>query len=282
MSTPEEPQALQRFSVAHARRIDIEVAQDSPDDSPYDAWTSARSKIRDMLIRSPNQPLEETEFDLHDLWDTIIRTAIITTADDSAQDRLVAEVVRVRELGSLGPNAMTADGEVWSGLPFLVGDFTAACSGKLMPLEQEERLNLAAFTARLVAAGVRAPGLGSCALSLLRETLETPESASGKSFAELLPAAVAWFNFAGNRLAVFSGGNGHEPLSGEEGTLTTVGQLAREAGILEPGFSTKRWRFWLQRLEKLSSYNNRMTREQALAGKDSMDMWSQYVGLGVE
>ncbi len=284
MSTPEEPQALQRFSVAHARRIDIEVAQDSPDDSPYDLWTSARSKIRDMLIRSPNQPLEETEFDLHDLWDTIIRTAIITTADDPAQDRLVAEVVRVRELGSLGPNAMTADGEVWSGLPFLVGDFTAACSGKLMLLKQQEKLNLAAFTARLVAAGVRAPELGFCALSVLRETLEEPLTAVGSalSVANLLPAAVAWFNFAGHRLAVFSGGNGHEPLSGEEGTLTTVGQLAREAGILEPGFSTKRWRFWLQRLEKLSSYNDWMTRRPALRGKDSMDMWSEYFGLGVE
>ena len=293
MSTPEELEA-------RVRRIDLEVAQVSPDspmnsplemlraynyDPSHDLWTSARSKIRNILRRFPNQPLEEIEFDLHDLWDTIIRTAFITNPNDPGQDRLVAEVVLARELGSLGPNATTADGEVLSGLPFLVGDITAACLGKLKLLEQEERRNLAAFVARLVAVGVRAPELGSCALFMLRETLETPFTAKDEEnrIAKRLPAVVAWFNFAGHRLAVFSGGNGHKPLSGEEGTLTTVGKLAREAGILEPGFSTKRWHFWRQRLEALSSYANvDMIRRPALQGKKIMDMWSEYVGLVVE
>ena len=288
MSFPEELEA-------HARRIDSEVAQDSPSDSSldsflaphhdpsYDLWTSARSKVHNILSRFPNQPLEEIEFDLHDLWDTIIRTAIITPANDPGQDRLVAEVVLAREFGSLGPNATTADGEVLSGLPFLVGDITAACTGKLMALKPEERENLAAFTARLVAAGVRAPELGSCALFVLRETLETPLTTTDFATHKLLTDAVAWFNFAGHRLAVFSGGNGHKPLSGEKGTLTTVGELAREAGILEPGFSTKRWHFWRQRLEELNSrfYGIEVWR-QALWGKNSMDMWSEYVGLVVE
>ena len=284
MSTPEELEAP-------AHRFDIEVAQVSPMDialphgPTYDLWTSARPKIRNILRRFPEQPLEDIEFDLHDLWDTIIRTAMITHGFLPAQDRLVMEILLARELGSLGPNAMTADGEVLSGLPFLVGDITAACLGKLKLLEQRERANLAAFTARLVAAGVRAPELGSCALFILRETLETPLTAINDEdcIAELLLAVVAWFSFAGHRPAVFSGGNGHEPLSGEEGTLTTVGQLAREAGILEPGFSTKRWHFWRQRLEALSSYANvDMIRRPALQGKKIMDMWSEYVGLVVE
>ena len=278
---------------AHARRIDIEVAQVSPLDPPlespfgshydpsYDLWTSARSKIYNILRRFPNQPLEEIEFDLHDLWDTIIRTAIITPPNNPGQDRLVAEVVLARELGSLGPNATAADGEVLSGLPFLVGDITAACTGKLIILKPGERENLAAFTARLVAAGVRAPELGSCALFVLRETLEKPRplrmtdyGGSGKSVADLLPAAVAWFKFAGHRLAGFSGENGPKPLWGRQGRLTAVGQLAREAGVPGPGFSTKRWRFWQLRLEELGSVDDKEIREQARQGMNSMDLWS--------
>ena len=292
---------------AFARRIDIGAAQDSPNDSPddspdnspdgfpygfssshdssYNLWTSARSKIRNILKRFPDQPLEEIEFDLHDLWDTFIRAAIITDVYDPAQDRLVMEVVLARELGSLGPNAVTADGEVMSGLPFLVRDLTPACSGKLMPLEPQERLNLAAFAARLLAAGVRAPELGFCALSVLRETFETRINTnieSDDSISKLLPVALAWLDFAGQRLAVFSGGNGHEPLSGEGGTLTAVGPMARNAGILEPGFSTKRWRFWRQRLEVLSVIDADTIKKPALLGMKSMDMWSEDVGLVVE
>ena len=128
--------------------------------------------------------------------------------------------------------------------------------------------------------------MGFCAVLVLRETLETPftvtEYGSGKSIAELLPVAVAWFNFAGHKLAAFSGGNGHEPLSGEEGRLATVGQLAQEADILEPGFSTKRWHFWPQRLKALSLFDDWQISRPALQANSSMDMWSKYVGLVAE
>ncbi len=285
MPTPEELEAPQRISEAHTRLIDIGVAQNVYNE----LCDTARTEIRNILMRFPNKPLEGIEFALHDLWYTIIQAAIITPARKPAQDRLVAEVVLARELGSLGPNAMTADGELWSGLPFLAGDLSVAWLEKLMQLNTKGRFNLAAFTARLVAMGVRAPQLGFCAVFVLRETLETPRplkvtegGESGTSVADLLPAAVAWFEFAGHRLAVFSGGNGHKPLSGVEGELTAVGQLARKAGILEPGFSTKRWHFWLKRLKELSSDDDDHIREQAELAKNSMVMWSKCVGLKVK
>ena len=279
MPTPEELQVRQRFSEAHARRIDTEVGQIDPND----LWTSVRSKIRDIFWRFNDQPLEETESDLHVLWDTIIQAAII--ADKPAQDRLVAEVGFARELGSLSPYDMTTDGVLWSWLPFLVEDVSLAWLENLMRLKTEERLNLAKFTARLVEAGVCAPELGFCAVFVLRETLETPRALkvteygeSGTSVADLLPAAVAWFEFAGHRLAIYSGENVHDPLSGDHGRLTGVGELAREVGILDPGFSTKRWHFWQQRLEALSSVDDKEIREQARQGMLSMDLWSHWAG----
>ena len=39
-----------------------------------------------------------------------MQAATITPAEDPAQDRLATEVILARELGSPGPNAMTADG----------------------------------------------------------------------------------------------------------------------------------------------------------------------------
>jgi len=286
MLTQEQHQARQRFSIlVNARNIDKEVARGAYDD----IWTSARSSIRNILQRFAHQPLAYIEYDLHDLWYTIIQAATITPADEPAQDKLVTEVVLARELGSLGSRAKTADGEIWSGLPFLVEDVTVAWREKFMHLQSDRKLNLAAFTARLVAVGVRAPELGLCALFVLRETLETPrpltvgdDSERDTSVAELLPAAVAWFRFAGHRLAVFSGGNGSEPLTGEEGELTAVGQLAREAGVLNPGFSDKRWNFWLQRLEALSCVDDENIKEEGRRGKNSMTMWSKYTGLVAE
>ena len=166
MLTAEELQARLRFSEAHASRIDVGV----PQNASYDLWTTPRSKIRNILVRFPDQPLEEVEFNLHLLWDIIIRNAIITSADDPIQDRLVMEVVLARELGSLGPNAMTADGEVWSGLPFLARHVSVAWLEKSMYLKEAERVSLAAFTAKLVAAGVRAPDGILCGVSVARNS----------------------------------------------------------------------------------------------------------------
>ena len=178
MPTPEELLVRQRFSEAHARRIDTEVGQIDPND----LWTSVRSKIRDIFWRFNDQPLEETESDLHVLWDTIIQAAII--ADKPAQDRLVAEVGFARELGSLSPYDMTTDGVLWSWLPFLVEDVSLAWLENLMRLKTEERLNLTKFTARLVEAGVCAPELGFCAVFVLRETLETPRALKVTEYGE--------------------------------------------------------------------------------------------------
>ena len=94
-----------------------------------------------------------------------------------------------------------------------------------MHFDLQERLNSAAYTTRLVALGVRAFELAILVVPILWEMLETSRSltasessVSGTSMAELLPAAVAWFRFAGYRLAVLSRGNDGELLSNIKGS----------------------------------------------------------------
>ena len=41
------------------------------------------------------------ELDMHEIWHEIIVSASVTPADDAAQDRLVAQVLYAREMGTL-------------------------------------------------------------------------------------------------------------------------------------------------------------------------------------
>ncbi|KAK0507858.1 hypothetical protein JMJ35_009747 [Cladonia borealis] len=253
--------------------------------SPSLLYTSACSKIQDFPKRLSNQPLEKKELDLRETWGLSIQAAITGTSTDQERHRLVTEIVSARNLGSLGPNGMTADGQIMSGLPFLFECVNFVYSGEAMTLRQHERIHLAAFTAMLVAAGVRADELGFFALSVLRETLETTidrNRESDRSMSKLLPVAVAWFDFAGHELAVFSGGDGHKPRSGVEISLATVGPLAHKKGVLERGFSTERWQFWRQRLQQLSGIDTKTIKEPVLRCMASMDKWSKDAGVVVE
>ena len=177
-------------------------------------------------------------------------------------------------------DGMTADGNSRSKLPFMVEMLTATWELRLKELTPHSRQNLAAFTARFVAADEHASRLGYCAVLVLREALEIQPIRNHKeldvSIAELLPAVVAWFKFAGHRLAIFSGGKGYAPLTGEQGELISAGQLAREVGV-QPGFSTRRWRFWYMRLRELSFVNGREVRELAEQAVDSMILWNDWI-----
>ena len=235
--------------------------------------------------RHPEQPSDKTEFDeVMDIWYMVIEMAICTPADESAQDRLVEVVVDVGQ----AQNEMAADGYLWAKreLPSMAWVLTATWLKRLMELMTNERLSLAAFTARLVAADASESKLGYCAVLVLRETLETPRPLQltdkhgefDVSVADLLPAVVAWFEFAGHKLAILSGEQGYESLTEEQIELATVGELAQKAGILQPGFSTERWRFWHQRLETLSSDDNKEVSEWAQHALDTMSLWKDTVG----
>ena len=266
MSHPEGSTGLTR---AEKRRVAIDTAQ------------KASRDISNLLKGSPDPPTDNPESEVENVWIGLIEMAICTPADEPAQDRLVAEVVYAGELRSVVQDGMTADGNSRSELPFMVEMLTATWEVRLKELTPHSRQNLAAFTARLVAADERASRLGYCAVLVLRETLEIQPIRNHKeldvSIAELLPAVVAWFKFAGHRLAIFSGGKGYAPLTGEQGELTSAGQLARAVGVLQPGFSTRRWRFWYMRLRELSFVDDREVRELAEQGVDSMDLWNDWI-----
>ena len=255
------------------RRVAIETAQ------------KASRDLCKLLEGYPDPPTDDPEREVEQIWSNLIEMAICTPADEPAQDRLVAEVVHAGELRSVVQDGMTADGNSRSELPFMVEVLTATWELRLEELTTHSRQNLAAFTARLVAADERASRLGYCAVLVLREALETPiplrptrnHKEGDMSIAELLPAVVAWFKFAGHRLAIFSGGKGYAPLTGEQGELTSAGQSARRVGGLQPGFSTKRWRFWYMILRELSFVDDIEVRELAEQGVDSMDLWNDWI-----
>ncbi|KAF2495015.1 hypothetical protein BU16DRAFT_562638 [Lophium mytilinum] len=248
--------------------------------NPEDAgglWGTTRSTIRSVTHRFPLQPLWKIEFDLHDLWYTFARAASVIPEDHPAQDRLATEVILARELGSLESDehsAVTEDGNIWSDLPYIVQDMDAFWQSKHQGMSVDECCNLAAFMARLVALGVRAPELCICALRVFGVVLEDGD-ANGQSgsaredisgsltttttttIAKYLPAAVAWFRYAGYRLAILSLQKGSE------------------------GFSMERWALWHQKLQALYQDGNQDEdiRDLARRGMNCMSNWSRRVGI---
>ena len=278
MSTSGKLQGRQMDEGAHAHTSNNPVAQNTS----YDPCRIVRRQIRDLneifTIRRLNS--KQIESGLHDLWSLVTQTAMVIPADDPAQDRLVAEVVHAQQLRSPGTNARTADGKLWSDLPFLGVHVSEVWSANLMKIKKETKLNLAAFTARLVAAEMPGSELGCCALFVLRETLETRRGLTVIEYgrdtlvADLLPAAVAWVKFAG--LTLLKSSLETETSHSEEvEDFLAVGELAQEDGILATGFSLERWHFWEKRLGQLSSVDDKEISEQALKGKEFMrKAWS--------
>ena len=256
---------------AHASTSNNPVAQNTSAD-PCETIRNQINSLNEFFnIRRLNT--QRIEAYLHDLWSFVIQTAMIIPANDGpAQKSLVAELVNARTRNSLGPNNMTSDGELWKDLPFLVGDISKYYLEKWMGLKKDERLNLAAFTARLVAEDDKAYNLELCALLVFRETLERRrENWGDKSVAELLPAAVAWFRFAGMALVEFLRDTpGSWPPGGMEDRLSAVGELALEAGM-SSSLNARRWNFWKRRLDHLSSIGDKEVKEQARKAKECMD-----------
>ena len=260
---------------AHARTSDNSDAQNIS----YDPCRFVRRQIRDIDELFTMQSPKQTESDLHDLWSFVMKTAMTIPANDGpAQKGLIAVVVGARELPSVGS---TADGVLWKDLPFLIEHVSRFWLDNWRVLKKKERLNLAAFTARLVAKDESASNLGLCALIVLRETLETRRPLHGTEYgydtsvADLLPAAVAWFKFAGPMLLKSSLETETSHSRGME-DLIAVGELTQNAGVPYLGFSPERWHFWEKRLGQLSSIDDKEISEQALKGKKLMrEAWAE-------
>ena len=292
---PTQLSSRERYSLSYRSLIDREAARDdskaSNPGSTSTLWQTIRCSILNTTHRytSWTHLIADFDWDMHDLWHVFIQAARTTQADDPAQDRLVAQVLFARSLGTLRrttttgtekEEAITSDGaRIWTDLPYLVTDLREAWlnSSNLSPAH---RHNLAAFTARLTALGICDADLSVCALWLLRTALETPRPLSPAeadsdpskellSIIDLLPACITWFQHSNHKLLTLSVQN-HVPTAPipdpdpDPGLpLPEPGPLAQNAGISQPGFSVPRWLFWRRRFKELSrstcadvTYNN--------------------------
>ncbi|KAB8226973.1 uncharacterized protein BDW43DRAFT_317258 [Aspergillus alliaceus] len=91
------------------------------------------------------------------------------------------------------------------------------------------------------------------------------------SIADLLPAAVVWFELYTYKIKSLC-------LSSQDFKSLTIGNLAGEAHIVPAtGFSTSRWLFWRRRLEEISQSDHAETAALAQRGLRVMQSWGERI-----
>jgi hypothetical protein len=291
------------FHTSFKDSVDADLKQTGYDD--FNAtWQSVRmftKVIASQYAKGANSDLPKRyryEYDLHELWYWVVQGARYIAADHPAQDRLVSQVLHIREMGVLSRKmeppkegevdqeteiATTADGNIWSDLPFLVHEVRAAwkMSTNLPPIE---RHNLSAFVARLASVGVRDPELGLVAIWILRDTLETPRpltrgreaGTSGSeeqlTIADLLPATLAWFLYCGHKIESLC------ILNQDFESHSETGELAKRADVTpNSGFSVARWTFWRDQLEEISRCEDEEIAPLASKTWRTMKAWGERI-----
>jgi Protein of unknown function (DUF3632) len=261
-------------------------------------WSSIREFILNINHRyvQSKQPVTFFQHDLHDLWYMFIRTAQVTDADSPSQDRLVAQLIYAKELLSTGRRTgQTTDDAfmLWTDLPYLVEDMREAWENQSMKLDPIHRHNFAAFTARLLALGVCDSRISWCALWLLREALETSRpllipaegnnSGEGElvSVAELLPAAVEWFQYSSHKLLTLAVENHSFAAEADSSHISVPGELAQSAGVEQAGSSVSRWIFWRARLREICLCEDPELAKVARCGFDAMIISGRLMGYDI-
>ncbi|PIG79136.1 hypothetical protein AARAC_007720 [Aspergillus arachidicola] len=289
LSLEDQIRSRQRFALDHKAAIDFgRETYGYDNDNKY--WHQSRLFMQNISSRytKSDLPIVFYEYDMQELWYMIIQGAKITDAKHPAQDRLAGQILHAREMGVLRrrnktsgveEEASTSHGKIWVDLPFFVQEFQVAWNAA-GELPAKQRHNLSAFIARLSAWGVRGSELCVCALSIFRDTFETPRplAVTGDQqgdgllpIADLLPAAVAWFELCGYKIESLC-------LSGQGFESSTVGELAREAQVVpDTGFSTSRWLFWRRRLEEISHCGHAEMAALARWGVRVMQCWGERI-----
>lgn len=269
---------------AIARECYAQSAKEGGNDN--NLWVTANSAFSSTSLRytRSSHPIEDFEWDMHDLWYLYLQASMNISSERAEQDRLVGQILYARELGVLvrkGGNmemieeAVTQDGKIWKDLPFLVRDMTNYWIQESGSMSTDQRRNFASFLAKLSAVGVADDKLCGCALIVLRDTLESTrrlnkaapgptvatdgqdhqkeqerhQSNEDLSIAELLPAANMWLFNAPHKIIQLSD-NSVNIFPPQVGML---GELARAEGVVPEsgGFSSQRWLFWVKRLEQI-------------------------------
>jgi hypothetical protein len=205
------------------------------------------------------------DYDMHSAWFTLFLAAQNYDQDNMKHDKLLRYVLYARSLGPITkrpvqPNeepvlACTSNRQrIWVDLPYLVEDFHKLYAQNFETMSPDQRVNISAFIARLLSAGVCDNAFAGFALILIRQALETPKKPNTlDSRAELpmeafLPALRTWFRYAPHHLKFLSEKSFNDF---ENNTISDLGELALQAGVHKGGFSPERWTFWKSRLEEL-------------------------------
>ena len=171
---------------ALARQSWAETGASEGDDNSL--WISANSMWSSINNRySIGQARgEDFEVDLHDLWFIYYHAAMNVSSASPNQDRLVVQILQAREQGALVrcrldgntiDTASTADGVIWTDLPYLVPDMTSFWIKGCGSMSAAQRLNLASFLAKLASISLVHDKLCVLALVILRDSLEDPKIA---------------------------------------------------------------------------------------------------------
>ncbi|SPJ74475.1 uncharacterized protein FTOL_04206 [Fusarium torulosum] len=285
----QETEALQRLQAA-LRVSDGHIDQEAQRGNKHTLDVTVQSHIPVLTFRYVHTtiPMALIEAEIHHLWYTIIKAAKHWDATNPKQDTLVRYLLSARARGTLtrpmvtvdadGPNANGGDrqdvitcsdgGKFWYDLPLLGQDlmeewnqrfYTADYDG-----ENNLRSNLAAFVGRLVSVGIW-NGPAACALSLFRETLETPRSlvsaVDTKQSAKDTILPIKSLVFALQQMLCHSEGiiinlsNEGTDISDSSMSpdLSGLGELAVQSGLSSPGYNPDRWWFWIERLKALAT-----------------------------
>lgn len=284
----QETVALQRLQ-ATLKASDGHIDQEAQRGNDHTLDITVQSHIPVLTFRYVHTtiPMALIEAEIHHLWYTVIKAVKHWDATNPKQDTLVRYLLSARARGTLtrplvtvGADSLNKNGgdrqEVtpfsdggmfWSDLPFLGQDLMEEWKQRFYTADYEDenssRSNLAAFVGRLVSVGIW-KGPAACALSLFRETLETPRP----------PVSIADAIDSGNDtvlpikslvLAI------QEMLCHSEGVIidlnnkslditespllsdfSGLGELAVQSGLSSPGYNPERWCFWIKRLKELA------------------------------
>ncbi|KAF5228167.1 hypothetical protein FAUST_11286 [Fusarium austroamericanum] len=212
---------------------------------------------------------------VHTIWHTYYLLSRHAACESFDHDRLVLDILRIQGLGVLTRPASglygvdvarTADGLLWTDLPFLVTDMTKFWVDNCATLSGHERHNFASFLAKLASTRVSRDKLCQIALITLRSTFEDDRRDLGSvnesdeedqkremkdlTIAQLLPSALVWMKEAGHMLVELSDKFWSDCSSsaGKGGTLFVQSELGNRC---PNGFTPWRWMFWLKRLHEI-------------------------------
>lgn len=225
-----------------------------------------------------NYTLGENDFQV--IWGPFSDLARDAPArDDPTQDKLVQLLGSIKAKGALKRKSKNGSGEeecetwggkAWTDLP-MFGAHMRESMDTDSPSQSSSAIyaNTNAFVARITAAGIKDFSL--YAIWALRAALEDArpptmrETSNGetkpKSLAELpvdelLPAALEWFEHCGKYLMKLTQDGKTFTSGGGRPDSSKLGKLAIDAGLEKSGFNVERWKFWEQRLEKISKSTN--------------------------